>query len=247
MITALALWYVILSGYIIGRLISLPGANMLENFAIIISIYIPASLMIGWAIGELVEWLTKRNPRNTQAFVALGMVLFALWGSISMRSIARPEVFALVNRPDLHAMRWIRENIPSKARFLVEGFRIYDGASAVGSDAGWWISLLANRENTMPPQYALFNEVPIPSDYSKKVVSLVARLEQNSLSSPESLKSLCQNRVSHVYIGQGQGEIGMGAIPLFSPEDLKNPAFVPLYQRDRAQIFALQSDICPDE
>ena len=35
------------------------------------------------------------------------------------------------------------------------GFTIYNNTSGVGSDAGWWLSLLTDRENTMPPQYAV--------------------------------------------------------------------------------------------
>ena len=69
----------------------------------------------------------------------------------------------MVTKPDRQAMTWIREHTPAQAKFLVEGFRIYGGRSVVGSDAGWWIPLLADRANTMPPQYALLNETPIIS------------------------------------------------------------------------------------
>ena len=46
------------------------------------------------------------------------------------------------------------------------------GDRSVGVDAGWWIPLLARRENTLPPQYALLAEKPISLDYSQRVVAL---------------------------------------------------------------------------
>jgi len=155
--------------------------------------------------------------------------------------------FALVNRPDIRAMAWIRENVPADARFLVEGFRIYGGRSAVGADAGWWIPLLARRENTMPPQYALLNEAPAESGYSQRVVDLVAHLEKRSPASPEGLARLCEWGITHVYIGQGQGKVGAGAVQLFPPEVLADsPAFRPVYHQDRVWIFALNPEACEE-
>ena len=238
-VAACPLWVAGLAGLVAGRLIRLPGANMMQNFAVLIALYIPVGLMAGWLVGEIAGWLGRLGA--TSVLLAL-----ALWSARGQMGVVDTR-FALVNRPDIRAMAWIRENIPADARFLVEGFRIYGGRSAVGADAGWWIPLLARRENTMPPQYALLNEAPAEPDYSQRVVDLVAHLEEHSPASPEGLARLCEWGITHVYIGQGQGKVGAGAVQLFPPEVLADSlAFRPVYHQDRVWIFALNPDACEE-
>ena len=156
--------------------------------------------------------------------------------------------FALVLRPDIKAMEWIKENTPIDAKFLVEGFRIYGGTSAVGSDAGWWIPLLTGRKNSMPPQYALLNEIPIDPGYSQDVVDLVTMLEESSLNSDESLQLLCKNMITHIFIGQRQGKVGAGATQLFSPKIIaENPAYKLIYREDRVHIYEIDPNLCSQD
>jgi hypothetical protein len=234
-----ALWVAGLAALVAGRLIRLPGTNMMQNFAVLIALYIPVGLMAGWLIGEIAGWLGRLG-------VTAVLLALALWSTRGQMGVVDTR-FALVNRPDIRAMAWIRENVPADARFLVEGFRIYGGHSAVGADAGWWIPLLARRENTMPPQYALLNEAPAESGYSQRVVDLVAHLEEHSPASPEGLARLCEWGITHVYIGQGQGKVGAGAVQLFPPEVLADSsAFRPVYHQDRVWIFALNPEACEE-
>ena len=239
------LWVVLLTAVIAGKLIHLPFANMMTTFAIQIALYIPASLVVGWIIAEIAG---KENQRLRQFLSAILLSMVAIMGAIGQRSIVNPAVFAYVTRPDTIAMKWIQENLPSDVRFLVEG-AIYNEKSVIGSDAGWWIPLLANRENTMPPQYAIYNEIPIQSNYNQRLFDLVKGLSSISLDSPEAISLLCSEDVTHVYIGQGQGNVAfrfIGLPQLFSPNALLNSQYYRLlYQQDRVYVFALQAGICP--
>ena len=97
----------------------------------------------------------------------------------------------------------------------------------------------------MPPQYALMNELPAEPTYSQRVVDLVARLETTSPASSEGIRLLCDWGITHVYIGQGQGNVGAGVRQLFSPTALMNsPAFSLVYHLDRVYIFALDPQAC---
>jgi hypothetical protein len=143
-------------------------------------------------------------------------------------------------------MAWIQENLPADARFLVEGYGIYGGTTIVGADSGWWIPLLAHRQNTIPPQYALLNETPIQPDYSKRMVGLVKKLGTFSVASPDGYLLLCDEDISYIFIGQGQGKIGFNSTQLFSPEELlDNENFTLRYHQDRVYIFSLNNGICP--
>jgi hypothetical protein len=245
MILALIFWPLLLAGYVASALIRLPGANMLQSFAILIALYMPLSLLGGWLVGQLAR--VARDGDLPAGFILAGAALAAaaLWGAWNQRAIVQPADFALVTRPDLRAMRWIRENTPPEARFLVEGFRIFGGDSAVGADAGWWIPLLAGRLNTMPPQYALLSEAPAPENLSRDLVELVAALEAGSPASPAGLARLCEQEITHVYVGQRQGRVGAGVKQLFTQEALQESAsFDLVYHQDRVFIFALQPEQC---
>jgi len=240
------LWVVMLALWVAGRLVGLPAANMMQNFAVVIGLYIPASLLIGWLVGTVAEWVERAEGGARRWIWGVLVLSLIVAGTAGHARIVRPQ-FVLVTRPDLRAAIWIQENTAPDARFLVEGFRIYGGRSAVGSDAGWWIPLLAGRENTMPPQYALVNEVPEEESYSQEVVELIARLEEVSLASPEGVRLLCEWGITHVYVGQRQGEVGLGAIQLYSPQDLAEVLlFDEVYRQDRVFIFALHPQACSE-
>jgi hypothetical protein len=245
-VLAVSAWFFLLLLYAAGVVIDLPLANMLQIFSILIALYIPLGLLAGWLTAEVAAWATGRWRTAGAAALAVALLSLALAGANQSRKIAQVEAYALVKPADIPAMAWIRENTPQEAHFLVEGFRIYNGKSAVGADAGWWIPLLAGRANSMPPQYALLNEAPEPPDYSRRVTELVAALEENSPASAQGLALLCAYGITHVYIGQGQGLVGAGAVQLFAPDDFINsPAFRQVYQQDGVTIFALEEGICP--
>ncbi len=125
---------------------------------------------------------------------------------------------------------------------------MYDGLVAGGSDAGLWIPLLAHRQNTMPPQYALVNEVPADAGYSKRTIDLVALLTKEGPTAHESLRRLCDAGVTHVYVGQQQGKAGPNTPQLFAPEAfLEGSAFKLIYQADQVRIFTLDPSVCLTE
>jgi hypothetical protein len=244
-VISIPIWFAFLAVTPAGMLINLPGANMMQSFAVIIAIYIPVSILIGWLLFKLSIFLKIDKYYWRSTLSILFLVVLVLIGANDQRKILDENQFALVKYPDLQAMNWINENTSQDSLFLVEGFRIYDGKSAVGSDAGWWIPLLTKRSNTMPPQYALLNEQPTIPSHSQKVVDLVTLLEQFSVDSPESLQSLCEWGITHLYIGQGNGEIGAGATQLFSSIELQNrDLFTRVYNQDKVEIYKVNQNVC---
>ena len=223
------------------RLIGLPGALYMENFSVLITLYIPVGVMVGMLAGWLSEVDVIRNT-SWVLFIAVAGIGLITFG----RQMGVVEAqYAMVTDSDTRAMAWIEQYTSPDALFLVEGASIYDGRSAVGTDAGWWIPLLANRRNTMPPQYALFNEKPIEPGYSQRVVGLVTSLEEDGINSSTSLALLCDWGVTHVFIGEGQGLVGVGLSQLFSPEELsKDSALKPVYEQGHVRIFELDPTAC---
>ncbi|MCX7856359.1 MAG: hypothetical protein N2556_10425, partial [Anaerolineae bacterium] len=70
-------------------------------------------------------------------------------------------------------------------------------------------------------------------------------LEEHPPASPEGLSRLCEWSITHAYIGQGQGKVGLGAIQLFAPDDFAGSrAFRLVYHQDRVWVFALEPAAC---
>ena len=139
-------------------------------------------------------------------------------------------------------MNWIETHTPEDAYFLVQSFQYW--YTAAGSDAGWWIPLLAKRANMLPPQYAQFNEISNPADFTQRVVDLIALIQEKSITEPTSISTLCDWGISHIYHGQGQGRVG--GPPLFNTAELQtSPAlFTQIYHQDRVSIFTLNPEAC---
>jgi hypothetical protein len=243
-VISLGVWVPCLASVYAWSYFGVPGATQVAPFAVVISLYIPAGLMFGWLVGQVAGVMKRwRLAEVALALIALGSGAWAAW---EQRAIAEPQIYMMVTRPDLRAMTWIRENTGPDARFLVEGFRAFYNTAAVGSDAGWWLPLLAGRDNTMPPLYALSSEKPVEPGYSRQVIDLVAALETTPLNAPEGVALLCEQGISHVYIGQLQGLVGISWLAqLYTPEELVNqPAYQQVYHQDRVYIFALREDAC---
>ena len=241
-VAALPLWFVLLLGYRIGAMIQLPGANMLQVFAVIIALYIPLGLLLGWFFGEVMNFISKPNFKWMLAVASLFIVSFSGWLGWQQRLILNQNRFALVTHADLKAFSWIEKEIPTDAQLLIQGFE-YRGTAA-GSDAGWWLPLSAERNIMIPPQYAQFNEVSQPPDYTQRVVELVSTLENHSINEPESFAALCNWGITHIYHGQGQGKVG--GPPLFSTDDLLAAPqfFSQIYHEDRVFVFEFNAKNC---
>ncbi|HEC61261.1 MAG TPA: DUF1616 domain-containing protein [bacterium] len=229
----------------------LPGAGLISNFHLFIAVYFPAGVLIGGAIGWLVEILpTKYNTLREREIVAsafkpvwisvllLLVVGIGLWGTRKRMGDLLVSQHALVTRPDLNAATWIRENISPEARFLVNSFFAYGDILIVGSDAGWWLPLLANRQTTLPPiNYG--NEQGFQPDYVVWVNALNVAILQNGLDHPDVQALLSERGVTHVYIGQLQGQVNYQGPALDPNLMLASPNFQPVYHRDRVWIFTV--------
>jgi hypothetical protein len=147
---------------------------------------------------------------------------------------------------DMDAMQWISENTPADARFVVNSFPAYAGTLAAGTDAGWWIPLLARRATTLPPlNYG--GEKAERADYHRGVNALAKKLRGRDLtdltpvsidlSRPVALKTLDSNKIGYVYIG-AHPYPGHEAADWIDTDKLRaSPFFRLVYERDGVQIF----------
>jgi hypothetical protein len=216
----------------------LPGTGVFSNFAVLIAAYIPAGIITGASLTSFFS--DKFRGRNSLylrgAVLLLVSLSIGIWGVRSRLHDILPAQHALVTRPDIQASAWIRDHIPEDARFLVNSFFAYGGSLIVGSDAGWWLPIAADRDTTLPPiNYG--SETGPYLGYLRWVNALTEQIEAKGIDNPDVLRMLKEREVTNIYIGQQQGRVN-DIDPLLSPEEiLSSPFFSPIYHKDRVWIF----------
>jgi hypothetical protein len=243
-VLTVALWWFVLLVLTNPRWVSLPGTGAISNFALFIALYIPAGILVGNAVGALMSALT-RVSWGQAVWPILGALCVILVGMAgARRRVADLHVAGhnLVTRNDLEAMVWVRENTPADARFLVNSFPAYGGTLVVGSDAGWWMPLLADRANSVPPLNYGTERGPV-SDYVAQVNELTYALQRLELNAPETVQMLCERGFTHVYIGQRQGRVNYGGPHVLSLEEmLRSSSYRLIYQQDKVAILEISCD-----
>lgn len=237
----IGLWVISLFLLANPYLLRLPGTGTVNNFAVLISLYMPGAIMVGYGAVSVAQFGWRYWREAPWAFGLL-VVGASLWAARIHARMVDPA-FMLVTPADERAMAWIKTNTQSDARFLINGFFAYGGSAVAGADAGWWIPLLTGRENTIPP-LIFSSETPFTPDYPQQVHNLMAHLENSDLSTAEGLALLVQDRITHIYIGQGEGRVGNPGEALLSAQTLlAAPYYEPIYHEDQVWIFEVRADL----
>ncbi len=215
----------------------LPGTGLVNNFAVDISLYMPVSILIGAGLAWLIGYAC-RVWRYAAWLALVAVAAMAVYALPYQLHIVKPE-FVYVTPADERAMAWIEENTPADARFLINGFMAYGGTTPAGADAGWWLPLLAGRQNSIPP-LEFTAETPAYLGLARETRDLVAGLQQVGVDSPAGLELLHQYGITHVYIGAKDGRVWNTGQPLLSAADLQaSPDFRLLYHEDNVWVFSL--------
>jgi uncharacterized membrane protein len=108
----------------------------------------------------------------------------------------------LATEQDIEAIDWIKGNTPSDARFMINvepwQYRIYRG-----SDGGWWIPLLSNRDTILPPVFYGWGE----REYIHSVENLADRVHNLQGCNQELWDLIEEYNITHIYIGVKGGTL----------------------------------------
>jgi hypothetical protein len=229
--------------------IGLPGTGLITNFAIYMAFYIPASVIVGsaseWIIlyGKQIGRLgTSMNKWNISKLLlpCMALVVICIIGIRELPNsvnVINIPTHALITRPDLRAMAWIRENLSTDAIFLINGYFMVNDTLVVGSDGGWWIPILTGRKTSLPPFTYSFEDSNLPNNL-EATNNLVRVIQDKGVTNPEIITLLNQHSIKYLYIGQHQCNVGYTGPQLLDPKSIViNPMFKVVYHQDRVWIF----------
>lgn len=236
--------------------INLPGTGVITNFAVFISAYIPAGILIGSSSASLLTFLkiipdddldlihdpkieSGNLKKNLISVILITCVaLICVWSIRPRIRDIHPAEHTLLTRPDIRSMEWIQENLPSDAKFLVNSFFAYGGTLVAGSDGGWWLPLLTSMESSQPP--LLYGaETANQPDFIQSTNQLIALITEKGIDHPDVLTELKDRNITHVYIGQLQGQVNT-TTPLLNVQTLiESSNYSPIFHQDRVWIFSI--------
>ncbi|MBN1402075.1 MAG: hypothetical protein JXA74_14640, partial [Anaerolineae bacterium] len=251
-IVCLAVWAAICFVPANLHLFGLANTFLMHNQAVVIAFWLPVSVAVGWLAADVTGLLAEGAARLGAALrlMPLGMgqawgrrgrarlllaatLALGAWGSWRMVDVVNP-VTVLLSREDWHAIAWAREHTPPDARFLINTWR-WQGDLRAGSDGGWWLPMLADRQVTLP--CALYAQGE-PA-YVSAINALAGAVEDaNSLDDPALLAHLQAEGVTHVFVGSKGGRL--------LPKELDpNPHFTLRYALGPTRIYAFTPQVSP--
>jgi len=217
--------------------LGLPDVWLVHNLSVVISFWLPVSVLCGWVVTDLADLLTRGFARLARCVpwravmgtvLLVGCVALGAWRGWYLVDIVN-RVTMLVNGDDMASIAWIAENLPAESRLLVNN-RKWQGELRVGTDAGYWIPLLAQRRTNMPP-VVYYQGDPA---YREAINALAGAVEAaESADDPNLLERLARNGFTHVYVGWRGGKL--------EPKWLDDSAhFELIYQRGATRVYAIR-------
>lgn len=205
----LAAWILINLTLINANRIGVPTFGLVNNNTFIISLFVPVGVIIGWLVDE---WYCLANGHPVTAWVAKAVLAAAgiwsgLWGIGQMVGIVNQDT-VLATAGDLEMIGRMDDLLPADSLTAVNAWIWLKPANWAGSDAGYWLYLLSERQTTMPPIGYRQNR-----EYGEMVNEFNQQMSQvTDWDSPETLEILHRRAVTHVFIGERGG--------FFKPEEL---------------------------
>ncbi|MFQ5593392.1 MAG: hypothetical protein ACE5HA_04520 [Anaerolineae bacterium] len=195
------------------------GSPALPASAVVISLFLPEAVLTGYLVSQA---LAAGAATHWRLAVAAGLLAMLVWGTAGMKSVINPAT-VLLTRDDMQAVEWVREHTPPDARILINSRR-WQGNIYVGTDAGYWLSVLAKRDTLPPPSLYVLG--------TPAQVRRINRVSQMVVAGRVDAGRLRSAGVTHVFVGAHGGRLDPVLL-------LSDPEFELLYTNGQAWVFGL--------
>ncbi|MBW7885685.1 MAG: hypothetical protein H3C34_24260 [Caldilineaceae bacterium] len=225
-------WTALLLGLGYAYLLPVRWLAITNLGAVIIMLYLPASLAIGVAVEELYRLVCRRFAWAARpslwaaAMVAAGLVV----APYRARDLETYRYF--VTESDVRAMDWIRANTAPDALFAVNTY-FWLPTMAHGMDAGYWIPYFTGRR--MTAGVMLVDQADVA--YQARILEL-SRLVEQAKSDPLAVAGLQEQGVDYIYLGP-IGNIYTG--PLDAQVLRSSPLVETVYDEDGVVILRIKA------
>jgi len=223
--------------------LGLPPAWLINNHAVIITLFMPLSLLVAHAVNTVLvfinqfiigrwsvvggRWSVVGGRWSFNFILQLGAFGLFVWAAWDMRSVINTQTI-LATHADMRAINWVATNTPADSRFLTNTTPWLNSAPR-GTDGGYWLLPLAQRFTTTPTalyEYGTLGDKQHINEVNRRVAGLNGdRATLHDLVRSEA--------IDYVYVGPNGGPISAQLVR-------DDPLFVPVYEQDGVLIMAVR-------
>ena len=225
-------------------LIQARSSWLVTNDVIVISLFIPISLLIAGPAGQMLDclWDGRGAWRQvaygwalTRTVAIVSMLALGGWGLWAGRDVVNPST-VLASSADIAAITWIEVHTAPDARFLI-GAAPWLPSADRGVDGGWWLLPLAGRWTSTPPVIFDYG----PADYVRatreRTHRMAALYGQNSATTAHEVRAevarvVATERIDYIYLGPNSDPLTRAALPNVA-------GYRPVYEHDGVTILAV--------
>jgi len=225
---SLAAWSGMVVVLLSGQRLGLPELRLLNLNSAYISAFLPLSIILAVAAGQVWRWLSQwRYLRLGGAIIAGAFLAAALIFGVGQQISVLNPVTILAWPQDLVGLEWLEENIDDSSLVAVNSWQ-WLGQTWTGADGGAWILPLTGISSKTPPADYIYNR-SLAQDvkaFNRHVQSV------GDWSDPAAADWLGEQGVSYLYVGAKGGTFDPGILA-------KNPSLQMVFARDGVFIFAV--------
>jgi len=202
-----------------------------DTITVLTSSYLPLSVMIGWGVSDFEKRISQGIGQRVIETVA---VIAFIWGASHMNGLLNVPSAAYVKPEDLKAAEWIKENTPEDACFMINTYRFeFSTNFIIGSDAGWWLPVLAERCVITYPMTSNIERFDHPNALDKvvEIHNLDGKLNSNS-----AFELLKYYGITYIYVKQVENQRSS----INYADLIQSNNYEPLFNLENIFIFKLK-------
>lgn len=190
--TLLLAWSLVLLALGEAHRLQVPLLNVTNLGAVLILLYLPASVIVACGVAEALAWL--RAGPGAQTAVLLAFLALGAFGARDRVGQIEPSRF-FVTEADLRAVRWLDERAAPDALIAVRS-TFWLPTAPHGVDAGSWIPYLIGRPVTVGPMIA-----NLQPQYANWTIEMSRRVHRASSGDDAEWVWLWKRGVRYAYLG----------------------------------------------
>jgi hypothetical protein len=227
----IVLWVIMMFSIANLQSIPLPGRGLINNTSVLIFLFIPISAGGGYLIDQSITFpkifIPGKRKKYCHIFLTLSVLVITVVSVRNILPILNLQT-ALLRKADLQGMKWISKNVPADEVILINYFPWAYGLYA-GSDGGYWISPITQRQTIPPPLLYGFDRV---SEERLDINTFLHHVSSIKDQPDKLFDLLTKENIKYIYIGARGG--------LLSPQNLlRSEKYDPLYEYKGTWVFKL--------
>jgi hypothetical protein len=185
----------------------LPIQFWIDGNSVAIAVFVPLAILSGYAAASVADLVRLSSWPDLGRFAVAGVVVLAGASQAPALVGVVSPCCQLVGAADLAALDWVSKHTPSDASFIINGY-LWQGTAWAGTDAGYWLPILARRSTNLPPLFYASG----PVEEVRQVDAEAAEISQDANDPPALALLAGRHGAQYIFVGTHGGVLDPGVL-----------------------------------